>query len=179
MASLKYNILKKEINESAFTCGVRSIDEFIYNSYIENITQHAMTIECLIDNQVVGYCMITFKNIMLQNVPEEVAEYNTNLLDYCTSIHIQYMAVKKQYQRNGYGGKMMAYLLKYIMSLVNRIPIRLIILDAFKNLVDWYRSVGFKIIGDEKDYSDQDTVRMYIDCITEDNKNKLDTYSFI
>ena len=179
MAKIEYNILNREIPKSEFECGVATIDGCVYNSYIETITQHAMAIECLVDKQPVGYCMITFKEILLDDLPEEISEYNTNLCNYCTSAHIQYIAVKKDLQGYGYGTKIIAYLIKYVMSLVKYIPIRLITLDAFKHLTKWYSDIGFKIIGDEKDYNNEETVKMYIDCITEDNLNKLNTYDTI
>ena len=179
MMNLKANILDREVYSGEFTCGVKKIDEFVQSSYIENITQHAMAIEVTDNETIIGYCMINFKNIFLERMPEDIADYNADLIKYCTSAHIQYIAVDKSKQKKKYGTKIIAYVIKYILSFVEKLPIRLITLDAFKELVEWYKKIGFRIIGEEEDYSNEDTVAMYYDCLTKKNRNKLDNYELV
>lgn len=173
MAQLRIRKLPEDVTSKQFTCGVESIDDMVYRSYFTTILQHAYAYEVSAKNIVLGYYMIVFKKIILDDYPDEISEYR-DLMDDCISVHIKYIAVDKKFQGHKIGTSILDQIIKRIFSIITDWPIRLITLDAIRDKCDWYKRMGFKVL-DETQFEKGDyTVAMYMDCIT--NKQLINEY---
>ena len=57
------------------------------------------------------------------------------------ALHIQYIAVRKDFQRHHIGDAILKHILRNIGNIVFYCPLRLVTLEAFQELVDWYKGV--------------------------------------
>lgn len=171
-----YNRIKCEIE--SFDCGVNKINQMVSESYLEQISQHSQTYECVIDNVTVGYCMFYIKNFINNTFEDNIETFSGGVINFYSSIHIEYIAINEMYQHNKYGLLFLQGMLKIFEKYVKILPIRFITLDAFKELAGWYELAGFKCLRPEEKNKDtgSDTVLMYKDCITEENLKLISDY---
>ena len=71
---------------------------------------------------------------------------------------------------------MLEYLVKDARTLSEHWPVRLLFLDALRNKVDWYIGKGFAPLNSADLSGDSPTVRLYIDLMSAEEKEKLDYY---
>lgn len=173
MSQLQICRLPKDVTAGQFTCGVESIDDMVYRSYFTTILQHAYAYEVSSKNIVLGYYMIVFQNINLDEYPEEISEYK-DLLEYGTSAYIKYIAVDKRYQGHKIGTSILDQIIKRVFTLAADWPIRLITLDAIRDKYDWYKRMGFKALDESKLAAGDFTIAMYMDCIN--SKKDIEDY---
>lgn len=92
------------MENTSFTCGVPSIDEYVKNSYYPTIVQQAYGYSISGRGIVLGYYMIMFREIELDDFPPEIADYDPEIKDRKVSaVHIRYIAIDEKYQHNRIG----------------------------------------------------------------------------
>ena len=156
--------IESEISKS-FDCGNSSINSLVHESYYPTILQHAYAFEVRNDTHIIGYFMYHFSTIELEICPEEISDYMTENFKKCSALHIEYIAVDKNYHGYGVGKSIINHIIVCGRKLCETYPIRLITLDALKEKYEWYQSLGF-LAFDENDLNDSSpTIRMYIDCL--------------
>ena len=67
MGNLQYRKVTREVENTSFTCGVPSIDEYVKNSYYPTIVQQAYGYSISGRGIVLGYYMIMFREIELDD----------------------------------------------------------------------------------------------------------------
>lgn len=175
MAQLCIQQISGDVQSGYFTCGKKCIDEMVSASYYTTILQHAYAYEVLAgtNNTIVGYYMLMFKKIVLNDYPEKISDYR-ELLDDCFSVHIKYIAVDKRYQGKKIGTYILGTIVKKTFELVKNWPVRLITLDSTPDNLKWYKSKGFAILNKQQEIDGDYTVEMYMDCLI--NPQKVDSY---
>lgn len=179
MSKLKYKFLQEDIKKGTFDCGVSSINEFIVDSFFATLLQHGYAYQILYSNKeykdiVVGYYMITFSHVMVEECPETISDYTTRLNDFLYCVEIKYLAIDKKYQHKRIGTSVLPTIIKSIKDYALSFPIRLITIDARNDLVNWYKKMGFIEFPQNKEGQEGVTTRMYIDCLI--RKKELDEY---
>lgn len=176
MGNIKGQLLDNNQEIRDFKCGNASIERTITESYYLTLLKHAYAYKIIGNGMILGYYMLLFRKILLEDCPESIGDYYTEKLDYCTSIHIDYLAINEKYQHRGIGTNVLKMIILFVMKFGKKLPIRLITIDALKEYYDWYRGIGF-IAFNEKDLKDsKPTISMYMDCISKDNLEIIKEY---
>jgi hypothetical protein len=163
----------KMIDSSFFDCGVDSINGYIRESYYPTVFQEAYTYsistESSAEKLLLGYYQILFREIELDDFPEEVADYCTPIKDgKISSLHIRFIAIDKKYQGKKIGTKSLEAIIKIIKVLAKDFPIRVITIDAELHLVEWYEELGFFKMIRNSEGQEGYTEAMYYNCILTD-----------
>ncbi|MDO4343711.1 MAG: GNAT family N-acetyltransferase [Eubacteriales bacterium] len=173
MAMIEISKLSGEMNNS-FDCGNNSINALIVESYYATILQHAYGYTAIVNGQVVGIYMLKFMKIVLEQGPECLSDYKSDICNDCFSVHIKYIAVQVGEQGKGLGRLILKYIITEVMKLCQNWPVRLITLDALKEKYEWYRSIGFVAFNEEDQKDNDSTIKMYLDCLLD--KELVDSY---
>lgn len=166
MAELSYKFLDKEVENGTFDCGVPSINDYVYASFFATLLQHGYAYQILYKkNIVIGYYMITFNHVRIDDCPETVSEYTSELSEFLYCVEIKYLAIARDYQKRKIGTNVLPSIIKSIKDYALSFPIRLITIDARVDLVDWYKRMGFREFPHNPEWQDGYTTKMYMDCL--------------
>ena len=166
MAALDFCKVTKDVENIPFDCGDTFINEYVRESYYPLIIQHAYTYSITAKGIVLGFYQILFREIKLEDFPDDVSEYDSELKDgKISSIHIRFLAIDKHYQRRKIGDSVIRIILNDILDMAERWPIRVVTIDAKLHLVDWYKNLGFIEMKNNTDGQDGVTLAMFFDCM--------------
>lgn len=164
-----------EVPEGTFDCGNNSIERLISSTYYATLLQQAYGYKVILDDIVVGYYMIYPKKIEIAIMDAiEGDEYNSEITDYFIAIHIGYLAIDKSYQGNHVGTYVLKGIISNIQGISQKIPIRLITIDALSVYHEWYERIGFRDIPGTE--CTDDIIPMHMDCISDVHRKLLDEY---
>ena len=94
MGNLQYRKVTREVEDTSFTCDIPSIDEYVKNSYYPTIVQHAYGYSISGRGIVLGYYMIMFREIELDDFPPEIADYDSEIKDRKVSaVHMVHIVI--------------------------------------------------------------------------------------
>ena len=79
MGTLQFRKITKSLEDISFDCGVESINDYVRESYYPVLTQHAYTFSIMNGDIVLGYFQILFREIELEDFPEEISEYDPEI----------------------------------------------------------------------------------------------------
>lgn len=166
MGELRLEKVPKGIKNSNFDCGILSINEDIKNSYYPHILQHAYTYSIIAEGIVVGYFQIMFRDIELSDLPDDIAEYESEVKDNkVTAVHIRFIAIGKEHQKKKLGTSILRVIIAYVRQLTQMWPVRIITIDARLNLMEWYKKEGFLNMVHNKPGQEGVTQAMFMDCM--------------
>lgn len=162
-----------------FTCGNPSIDKKVRDSYFLTLLHRCYAYEVTTENGIVlAYYQVQFKRFPITSFPEPIDEYSLNNYEDLYAFHIEYLAVRKEYQHRKIGSKVLQHILGKIQSSHKDCPFRLVTINALEEKVPWYEtSFGFKKVG--RDGDDPETELMIIDLIPPENLKLLAEYDDI
>lgn len=166
MEILQFKKVTQDIETQPFDCGVESINEYVKNSYYPTIVQHAYAYSIMSHDKVLGYYQIMFREIELQDFPDDIADYDAGVKDgRISAVHIRYIAISEQYQKNKIGTSTLRAVIKNVIDLSDIWPIRVITIDARPDLVEWYQKEGFVKMQNNTIGQNGTTEAMYFDCL--------------
>ena len=110
--------------------------------------------------------MINFKSYSLDTFSEieDISDYFIGEQKSVLALHIQYIAVHKNFQKNGIGKALLRHIISTAKNHSLNCPFRIITLDAFTHLESWYASFGFVPVGRKPESSS--TIMMMLDLIS-------------
>ncbi len=165
MANIIIKKISSEVLPENFNCGNSSINALVSESYYPTILQHAYAYQISSENVVLGYYMLKFLKIKLEECPEEISEHYSDFCQDCFSVHVSYIAVDSRYQKKGIGTIIIKHIVSSVMELCESWPVRLITLDALKERYEWYCDLGFCAFNEEDRDNTEPTIKMYWDCL--------------
>ena len=165
MAELEFKLLREDVTDGAFNCGVTSINQYVVNSFMATLLQHGYAYQITYKNVTLGYYMIMFNHIKLEDCPEVISDYTSGLSDFLYSVEIKYLAIDQKFQRKKIGTAVLPIIIKSIKDYTLLFPIRLITIDARDDLIEWYKSFGFVEFPQNQEWQGGYTTKMYIDCM--------------
>ena len=171
---MRYELLHHDVKPCEFDCGVDSINEYVYQSYLATLLQHGYAYQIVHKNKILGYYMLTINHVLLEDCPEEISEYTSGLSEYLYTVEIKYLAIHKNFQHKGVGTQILKSIIKIIKDLMKYLPFRLITIDARDDYVKWYEKMGFVKFPINSAGQDVYTTKMYIDCMQ--NQKELNEY---
>ncbi len=158
MSELRLAVMEGE-SPSAFSCGIPSIDELIRGSYAKTIFKQALAYNIVVDGFTVGNCMIKFARLL-----DEEADYYERDKEFI-ALEISYLAIDQRLQRHGLGTRALKILITNAKKIADFLPVRFLVIDAFKDKEGWYYQSGFRFYPKAEDLRYPDTVPMRMDLI--------------
>lgn len=166
MATLQFRRVTQQVESLSFDCGVNSINNYVKNSYYPLITQQAYAYSITCEKVLLGFYQIMFREIRLDDLPDDVSEYDSGIKDgFVSAAHIRYIAIDKRFHRHKIGTGTLRSIIKEVDLFSESWPIRVITIDARSDLVNWYKEEGFIELKRNTDGQDGTTVAMYFDCM--------------
>ena len=143
-----------------------SINKDVKNSYYPHILQHVYTYSIIVEKRVVGYFQIMFRDVELTDLPDDIAEYDSEVKDNrITAVHIRFIAIDKEYQKKKLGTSTLQIIIAYVRQLTQMWPVRIITIDARLDLMKWYIEEGFLSMVHNKPGQQGVTQAMVMDCM--------------
>lgn len=167
MSELRLTVMEAE-SSPAFSCGIPSIDELIRGSYAKTIFKQALAYNIVVDGFTVGNCMIKFVRLL-----DEDADYYERDKEFI-ALEISYLAIDHRLQQHGLGTRALKILIANARKIADRLPVRFLVIDAFKDKENWYFQSRFRFYPKVKDLRYPGTVPMRMDLI---NRNLAEKYT--
>ena len=168
MEILLFEKVTADVEKTSFDCGIKSINEYVRDSYYPTIVQHAYAYSIVAEkyNIILGYYQVLFREIEINDFPEDIAGYDPEIKGgTISSIHIRFIAIDKKYHKHGIGTSSLRIIIKNIVDFTEFFPIRVITIDARSDLIEWYRKLGFQEMLKNTVGQDGVTKAMYFDCL--------------
>lgn len=157
--------------DSTFTCGVQSIDKMVQDSYFLCLMKRSYAYEVTAEGFVVAYYRIELRRFNNSEFDPPLDEHSLNLYNDLYSIHIQYMAVRQEFQKHCIGTTIFKHILLSIEDIVKYCPLRLVTLEAFRELKSWYERFSF--IDLEPSLDNPETEFMFLDLVSPSDLDKI------
>lgn len=173
MNEIKCPLMDKEV--IGFKCANPSIEQQIRDSYFITLLKQAYGHQIIIDGRAIGYYMLYFKGIKLEEINKIMdEEYESSMADYYMAMHIRYLAIDERLQHRGIGTRVLRGIIVEILRLSKIYPIRIITIDALSEYHEWYKTIGFKDIPGRE--FDGITYPMFMDCMSKEEIDKLEDF---
>lgn len=167
--------VESQIDVNEFDCGNSSINCLVSKSVFSTVLNQTKTYKVTIKSNRVGFFAISILGISLEDSDAQIAAYYEGTPSY-GAVKVDFIAVERCVQKRGIGTVVLEYLVKDARTLSEHWPVRLLFLDALRNKVDWYIGKGFAPLNSADLSGDSPTVRLYIDLMSAEEKEKLDYY---
>lgn len=175
MGSVSCIMIDNEAELRNFDCGVSTVNDLVANSFYPHLLQQRMVFKILCRGRSVGFFSVSILSVSLENSDAEIAEYYIDPPSF-GAVKLDYIAVAKETQRRGIGTIALEYVIIAARELRKTWPIRLMVLDAIRDKIEWYKTLGFEALSCTELNGTSPTVHMYLDLMPEEDKKGLDTY---
>lgn len=166
MAELQFSRITKDIENIDFDCGVNSINEYIRQSYYPFIIQQAYTYSVKTGDIILGFYQVMFREVILDDFPDDISYSDGGIDDSkIVAVHIRFIAVDSRFHKKEIGTNILRVVVKRIKDLSKEWPIRVITIDARKELVEWYKREGFIPMKNNTPWQDGVTDAMYFSLV--------------
>lgn len=163
--------------EEDFSCGNPSIDQMLKDSLYLTALRRCYAYKVTGNGITLGYYMIGLKRFRLDIFDPPLEDYSVGHYDDMYAMHIEYIAIKKEYRRHKIGSGVLEYIIATIQELSMECPFRLLTVNALSNLAHWYESFGFKVVHKYQDKQNPETVLMVRDMLTTEELAALEQFS--
>lgn len=157
--------------DSSFTCGISSIDKMVKDSYFLCLLKRSYAYEVTAEGKVVAYYRIELRRFDNSKFDPPLDEHSLDLYNDLYALHIQYIAVRKDFQRHHIGDAILKHILRNIGNIVFYCPLRLVTLEAFQELVVWYKKYTFEALAQSQD--NPETTLMFLDLVSSEDLDKI------
>ena len=176
MGTLHISKITTSIEED-FSCGNTAIDQMLKDSLYLTALRRCYAYQVTADKVTLGYYMIELKRFRLEIFDPPLEDYSVGHYEDMYAMHIEYIAIKRECQRNKIGSGVLKYIIATIQELSVACPFRLLTVSALYNLVHWYESFGFKVVHKYEDKQNPETVLMVRDMLTTEEHAALEQFS--
>ena len=176
MGTLHISKITTSIEED-FSCGNTAIDQMLKDSLYLTALRRCYAYQVTADKVTLGYYMIELKRFRLEIFDPPLEDYSVGHYEDMYAMHIEYIAIKWECQRNKIGSGVLKYIIATIQELSVACPFRLLTVSALYNLVHWYESFGFKVVHKYEDKQNPETVLMVRDMLTTEELAALEQFS--
>lgn len=176
MGTLHISKITTSIEED-FSCGNTAIDQMLKDSLYLTALRCCYAYQVTADGVTLGYYRIGLKRFPLQIFDPPLDDYSVGNYQDMYAMHIEYIAIKRECQRNKIGSGVLKYIIATIQELSMACPFRLLTVNALYKLVHWYESFGFKVVHKYEDKQNPETVLMVRDMLTTEELAALEQFS--
>lgn len=164
MVTLQCLPIEKEDNTGDFDCGNASINDMLQQSYYPHILKQVHAYKVLIEGTIVGFYEVSIRSIDVTDSDANFAEKYYHEPTYCC-VFIDFIAVDQNLQGSGIGTVILKSIIDQAHSLYAKWPVRLVILDALREKIQWYTNRGFYALNSAELHSDSETMLMFFDLM--------------
>lgn len=157
---------------NGFTCGNRSINNSIKNSYELSLVQRCHAYSIKTGDTLLGYYMVALKCFPLSVLKHPLDDYCFGNFNDLYALHLEFIAVGEQFQHHQIGTYVLQKIIHDAYSLSLVCPLRLLTMYALTSKIPWYKNLGFKEI-DGKCGDNPETKLLYMDLLPPENSNIL------
>lgn len=176
MGTLTCVPLRSEATLQGFDCGNASINEMVKGSFYPHLLKQSRTYQIQIQNQTVGFYSLSVSSVDLAGSDAPVAEYYSRTSEF-GAVSLDYIAVNARIQNHGIGSVILKSVIAQAIELAAKWPIRLFVLKALRERVAWYLEQGFRILDSTELRGHSETVWMYFDLSSEEERTALRAYT--
>ena len=127
-----------------FDCTVQYLNDFLFQQAVEDNSKAVSRTHFLILNdKIVAFYTIAIDNVEIDVVSNQAIEYRLPVLKVIA------LAVDKKVQNMRIGSMIIKQIYKKVMNLHKEVAITGVYLIAYRSAVDFYRKMGFHLIGPE------------------------------
>ena len=123
----------------------------------------------------VGFFSVSIRGISFEDSDAPIASFYEKTPTY-GAVMIEFIAVEKKVQKKGIGTTALSYVVQEAKELSAHWPVRVLVLDALRERIDWYIQRGFAPINTADLTRSSPSVRLYIDLMPEDEQTTLNQY---
>lgn len=146
-----------------FDCGDDDLNEFLKEDSLDHAkSKIAVTYLFLYEDALLGFFCVGMHTIKPDETALEVLKERGKNYPLLPAILIGRLGVDKRYWGRGVGTGIIKVVLGLALKASRRMGCRFIVVDAYHNVVDFYKKNGFKILTKGKK-----TVKMYLDLLQE------------
>lgn len=175
MGALCYTLVESDSETQDFDCGNNSINELVSKSVYPSILKQAKTYKITIQGVRVGFISVSIGEISFEKSDAPIASYYEKNQKY-GAVLIDFIAVDKKVHKQGIGKTSLKFIVQEAKELSAHWPVRVLVLDALRDVVDWYTKKGFSPIDAASLNKSSSSVLLYFDLMSEDEQTKLDQY---
>lgn len=177
MGALCYTLIEAEDELGGFDCGNPSINKLVSESYYSHILKQTRVYKLSIQGQRVGFCSVSILGISLESSDAPIAEYFDKTPSF-GAVMLNYLAVDARVQHLGIGSTALEYIIAEAQTLYTLWPVRLLVIDALRNKIDWYTNHGFEILNKADLNGISETVQMYFDLMPAEDQKSIEDYVY-
>ena len=127
-----------------FDCTVQFLNDFLFQQAVEdNSKAVSRTYFLILNDKIVAFYTIAIDNVEIDVVNNKAIEYRLPVLKVIA------LAVDKKVQNMRMGSMIIKQIYKKVMNLHKEVAITGVYLIAYRSAVDFYRKMGFHLIGPE------------------------------
>lgn len=175
MATLCFSRVDTESDFDNFDCGNESINRLVKNSLYPTLLDQTRAYKVSIKDYRVGFIALSISHISCENSDASFADFFDKDPLY-GAILVDYIAVDKKIHQKGIGSTALEYIVEETRKINLFAPIRFVILDALRSKYEWYTKRGFLPLNSTDITGCSETIRMYLDIMTADRKQRLASY---
>lgn len=129
-----------------FSCGEDMLDDYFKNKLKRALATENVTGIGAINNkgELFAFCTLTF--LILDKARVETYMEQGNIPPQVPAVKLSMLAVDAPYQRQGIGGELLMIAFDQAITVHKTIPIKGMYLDAAPKAVEFYKSLGFKVL---------------------------------
>lgn len=154
------------------SCGEPAIDQMIRSAFYSHLFRQQDTYCIRFQGDVIGSYALSVKAIDFSACDEEIAEYYKNNLFFGV-LYIPYLAVDTDMQGMGIGTAVLKLIIRFAIEKASDVPVRCVLFDALRRRVKFYQDCGFTVLSKDELNSNSETVRMFFDLITEEDRSRI------
>lgn len=173
MDELQCTVISGNTDLSGLDCGNASVNEMLRKSPYRHALHQARTVQVCLGAHRLGVFTLSVSNISMENTDTHMADHYWDSPSF-GAVKLDYIAVDHRLQNRGIGKSILAYVVSLAQKMYLDWPVRVLILDALREKVEWYRCCGFDVMDNREMQSDTPTVHMFLDLMPEAEKAALD-----
>lgn len=174
MSTISVELLSQEPDLNRFSCGVSAVDEMVSAAYFKHILLKKRVYKISFKEHEIGYYQLSFDRISLDGSDVTYTDYDSD--NWYGVLCIDYIAIKKEFQRKGIGSIILGRILKQAKELSKEWPIRLVKIDSLCDRTEWYLKNGFEYLHEDNLDKEYGTIEMFFDLMTVNDRKRVDAF---
>lgn len=138
--------LSKIYNLSKFDCGDDDLNDFIKNdAFVYQEKKLTTTVLFFYKEEFIGFLSIAADSLKMNLQEKEHYSLHHKQLEDVPSIKFARLAVDKRYQKQSVGTNILKWGIGYALDCSEKIAIRFITVDAYRDVVKFYQKLGYLV----------------------------------
>lgn len=174
MSRISVELLSQEPDLNRFSCGVSVVDKMVSAAYFKHILLKKRVYKISFQEYEIGYYQLSFDRISLDGSDVTYTDYDSD--NWYGVLCIDFIAIKKEFQRKGIGSSVLRQILHQAIELSKKWPIRLVKIDSLCDRTEWYLKNGFEYLHEDNLDKEYGIIEMFFDLMTVNDRKRVDAF---